>query len=242
MKMTTMKSLMVVAACALASGHAQAFEAAARDYEAVPITQTPFVITQPGRYYITGVDPSLIPANASYPAQYPSPNQPLLQGGIGIRASNVILDLNGWQINGPITVYQASNVMVENGSFAGSQSGVVLSGCSLCTVRNISGRTGGVAILDVNGWSNKILNNNVASGSAYGVYINNSSLSVVEDNQIYSGQWGVVATGSYAPAIKGNTITAPYGIYMPNQYGAHADNTFAGAIYCKVYGEPTATN
>jgi parallel beta-helix repeat protein len=209
--------MMTATTVALASG-AQA--------EAQAITHTPYTITQPGRYYVTG--------DVNTPT-------PILNGGIGIVASNVVLDLNGWAIPGPITIYQSFNVTVENGSFSSAGS-VLINTCSFCTVRNISGYTIGVAITDVNGKNNRIVDNNISSVNGYGVYLNQSSLSVVENNQISSGLWGVVATGSYAMSVKGNTIAAPYGIYMPNQYGAHLDNTFAGGIAIKVYGEPTATN
>jgi len=146
-------------------------------------TTIPYVITKPGHYYL--------------PANFPGP--------ISIQSSDVVLDLNGYEVvhvpswltvspswnSLAISVYQQSNVTIKNGGVAKDVYGEAVSlwSCTNCTVSGISAETTGVDVIsDTHGIGNSIVNNNVAkqftASPWYGISLKYCNGDLVEGNQV----------------------------------------------------------
>jgi hypothetical protein len=154
-----------------------------------PISAVPFVISKPGSYYLTG-NLDLAAADVA----------------IGIEASNVTLDLNGFTITGNASAFEGitdyaviENVTIRNGTVAGFPAGgILLTAVPGVNVEDVSVRetmaTSGPAIrLGARARISRCLVESDASGRAIQV----GDDSVVDACTVVGGSDGIV-TGSHS--------------------------------------------
>lgn len=172
-------------------------------------TGFPFRITQPGSYQLTSN--LVVPANTS---------------GIEIQADNVILDLNGFTISGPVTCFVhvgctgsvndpigilgfGSNPTVRNGSVVGFNIGIFLPGPSVDSDISLSG-----------GLVEEI---HVSNNSAIGISIESG---VVRRNTANLNGSGI-AMGSSLVTENVANFNLAFGL-VANVGGLYGSNTFLG--------------
>jgi parallel beta-helix repeat protein len=175
----------------------------------------PVVKCDSGTIYIRAdgnIDPSTAPISSIDNVTYTFADD--IHDEIVVERSNVIIDGNGYVLQGNGSGYRSgngfslesvSNVVIKNVNIQGFYDGVALSSASFANLyaNNITNNTVGADLE----WSsnNDILQNNITSNVAYGVYVSPSSSS---------------------NTITGNNITnnRDYGLYL---YGSSSDNTIA---------------
>jgi hypothetical protein len=200
---------------------------------ATQITSLPITISTSGKYYLTS---NLAAAGTGW--------------SITIKASNVVLDLNGQVITGGpnqrgILIDGASGVTVKNGGAArGLQFGVSLLNATDCTVENVSATTASTPITDQNGNGNRIVECNVASvtpTTTYGINLINCTGDLVSRNLIRACNWGVVSNPSGGSSIRANNINCPHGFSL-SPTDSYEENIFAGKPSVTVTGGVHSTD
>lgn len=177
------------------------------------ISSFPYTISQPGSYILT----SNITVSATGTT------------AISISANNVVLNLNGFSVTGPMTCNGSScstsndsvgiagwatNDTIENGSVSGFYYGVesdagsvhdlMLTNCEWCIFANYA----------------TVYHNTVIGGNEYGMLV---QLSTVTDNTV-TESYGV-AIQAYSTSLIGNTVTYATGTGIVGDYSSLVNNT-----------------
>ncbi|MEM2638378.1 MAG: NosD domain-containing protein, partial [Candidatus Hadarchaeales archaeon] len=147
---------------------------------------------------------------------------------IKISASNVVLDGQGFSINGTGSgkgiLVQANNVTIKNVSVSGYYDGIFLSLSSNNTIENctLSGNyEEGIHLYSSN---NNIIRSNKVSGNVRGIYLHSSSNNLMENNMISNNNdYGIHLSSSSDNIVKNNDFTN-CGLYVYDSYNNRVEN------------------
>lgn len=144
--------------------------------------------------------------------------------GLTVKASDIVIDLNGFTITGDNADLGGgvriegtySNVEVRNGTITGFNEGVVLAGGATANYiwnLTLEGNNRGVDLAGGN-FDNLIEKNDVRNNQGDGIRVDNSSRNIVQKNTVVGNVFGIsVSNGAHDNLVSKNIVMdGPYGI------------------------------